>query len=550
MDPNAATDFHPPWFDPRRPSREDSVLPFLLERNARESPQRIQLRFEDGETWTCSETLEKTRTTAALLQHHGIAQGDFVLAWMPSGQEMIRSWFAANYLGAIIVPINVDYRGAILRHAIRQSTARVMIAHPQLIERLDAIDDLPLELVLSTGRAAAQAHQSLNIVETDLDSNGATVLQPAEVNQWDLQMIIFTSGTTGPSKGVMCPYLHMYSTGLAIYGYLTEEDCILVELPMFHVGGISPVLAGITKRAKIALFNGFKTDQYWQRIRETGASSTSGLIGSMASFLDKAPGQAGDADNSLRMLTVMLNQQVINVANRYNFSYISGFNMTELSGPLLTEVNSQIPGSLGKPRTGCECRVVDEHDYPCPANVSGELIVRMDQPWTVNAGYLNQPETSAEAWRNGWFHTGDLVRQDEDGNFFFVDRKKDAIRRRGENVSSIEVESEILTYESVAEAAVVGIAAEHGDQEILAAIVAKPDCEIDLGMLTEYLVPRMPHYMVPRYFRKMKELPRTPTNKVKKVEIREQGVTPDTWDREAANIKLKRTRFDRDRPIK
>jgi len=543
METKAQSDFHPPWIKPGRPDREDSVLPFLLERNAKETPDRIQFRFEDSETWTCQETLEETRGTAALLQRHGVEPGDFVLVWMPSGQAIIRSWFALNYLGAVFVPINVDYRGAILKHAITESNARVMIAHPQLVERLDVLEDFPLDLLLSVGQAPKLKNHSLEVVTTDLAGGGSVVDQPEAVNQWDLQMIIFTSGTTGLSKGVMCPYLHMWSTGQATYGYLNEEDCILIDLPMFHVGGVSPVMAGLTNRARIALSSGFSTDHYWQRIKDAGATTTSGLVGSMASFLDRAPEQPGEAHNSLRIFTLMLNQQAINAARRYRFSYISGFNMTELSGPLITEVDCQVPGSLGRPRTGCECCVVDEHDYECAPNEVGELIVRMDQPWTVNMGYLNRPETTAEAWRNGWFHTGDLVMCDDQGNFFFVDRKKDAVRRRGENVSSIEVESEVLGFDAVAEAAVVGIASKHGDEEILVAVVAKPDREIEPRALAEYLVPRMPHYMVPRYIRTLQELPRTPTNKVKKVEIREQGVTPDTWDREAADMRLRRTRF-------
>ena len=158
-------------------------------------------------------------------------------------------------------------------------------------------------------------------------------------------------------------------------------------------------------------------------------------------------------------------------------------------------------------------------------------------------GYLNRPEATAEAWRNGWFHSGDLVKKDEHGNFFFVDRKKDAVRRSGENVSSIEVEAEVMSFDAVAEAAVVGIPSEHGDEEILVAVVAKPDREIEARALAEHLVSRMPHYMVPRYIRIMQELPRTATNKVKKVEIREAGITPDAWDREAADMHLKRTRF-------
>jgi crotonobetaine/carnitine-CoA ligase len=243
------------------------------------------------------------------------------------------------------------------------------------------------------------------------------------------------------------------------------------------------------------------------------------------------------------MITLMLNQQAVSVARRYRFSYISGFNMTELSGPLITEVDCPVPGSLGQPRTGCECRVVDEHDYECGSGQVGELVVRPGQPWTVSMGYLNRPEATASAWRNGWFHTGDLVRRDADGNYFFVDRKKDAVRRRGENVSSIEVESEVLGFEGVAEAAVVGIASEHGDQEILVAVVPREGASIDPRALTEHLIPRMPHYMVPRYIRIVDALPRTATNKVRKIAIRQEGVTGDTWDREAANLQLKRTRF-------
>ena len=542
------TDYHPYWIRPGVPARNDCVLPFLLERNAAETPDRTQFQFENGESWTCQETLDKTRTTAALFKEQGVQRGDFVLAWLPSGPDIMRSWFALNYLGAVFVPLNVDFRGSILLHAIRESTARMMILHPQLLERLDILDELPLDRILCIGdlpnpQQPLQGH-AVPVHSTDLETSLEPPAEPAAVNLWDLQMIIFTSGTTGPSKGVMCPYLHMWSTGQSTYGYMTPDDVMLIELPMFHVGGVSPVMAGLTNRTRIVLFQGFKTDQYWQRIRDTGATCTSGLIGSMAAFLEKAPTRENEKDHTLRMVTLMLNQPAINAAKRYGFSYISGFNMTELSGPLISEVDCQVTGSLGRPRTGCECRVVDEHDMEVGPDVIGELIVRMDQPWTVNMGYLNRPAATAEAWRNGWFHTGDLVRKDKDGNYFFVDRKKDAVRRSGENVSSIEVEAEVASFAGVAEAAVVGISSERGDEEILVAVVMKPGQKLDAKALAEYLVPRMAHFMVPRYFRELPELPRTPTNKVKKVEIREQGLTPDTWDREAAGMRLRRTRLD------
>lgn len=537
------TTSHPPWFDATRPKRDDAVLPFMLERNAREMPDRVCFRFADGSRWTQQETLTYARRAAAVFAAQGVKRGDLVLCWLPNGPAAIRTWFGLNYLGAVFVPMNLDYRGSLLAHAIRETNARLMVAHPELVDRLVEIDTSELDTVVAVQGIDAKLTDRVQMVATTLDGD-EEIPEPEDLEVWDPQMVIFTSGTTGPSKGVVCPYLHQFTVGKGSYGYMTQDDCILIDLPMFHVGGVSPVMAGITKQACIALYDGFSTKEFWPRIRENGATTTSGLIGSMASFLVKAPSQPDEADNSLRMVTLMLNEQAIHAAKRYNFSYCSGFNMSELSVPLVTEIDCQVAGSIGKPRTGCQCRVVDEHDYECEPGVIGELIVRTDQPWETSIGYLNQPAATAAAWRNGWFHTGDLVRKDEAGNFFFVDRLKDAVRRRGENVSSLEVESEVLSHDSIAEAAVVGVPSEHGEEEILVAVVAKPSCTINERELAEYLVPRMPHYMVPRYIRILDKLPKTPTNKLQKFAIRDQGVTEDTWDREAAGIRLKKTRLN------
>ena len=538
------TTCHPPWFDPARPQRDEAVLPFMLERNAKEVADHTCFRFADGSSWTHGETLIHTRRAAAALAARGVTRGDLVLCWLPNGPAAIRTWFGLNYLGAVFVPMNLDYRGSLLAHAIKETGAKVIVAHPGLIDRLKDIDTANLETVLAVPKPDGDEAliDGMRVVATDL-SDGSEINEPADLQVWDPQMVIFTSGTTGPSKGVVCPYLHQFTVGKGCYGYMTARDCILIDLPMFHVGGVSPVMAGITKQASIALYDGFSTTEFWSRIEANTATTTSGLIGSMASFLVKAPPQPDEADNSLRMVTLMLNEQAIQAAERYNFSYTAGFNMSELSVPLVTEVNCKVAGSIGKPRTGCECRVVDEHDYEVEPGVVGELIVRTDQPWETSTGYLNQPGATAAAWRNGWFHTGDLVRRDADGNFFFVDRLKDAVRRRGENVSSLEVESEVLSHDAVGEAAVVGVPSEHGEEEILVAVVPKPGCDIDPRDLAEYLIPRMPHYMVPRYVRIMDALPKTPTNKLQKFAIRDAGITPDTWDREAAGIRLKKTRL-------
>ncbi len=530
---------HPPWFDPERPSHEDGVLPFILERNAREAPHSIAFKFENGEIWTNEIVLEKTQSTAAALVKLGVKKGQYVVVWLPTSPEIIRVWFALNYLGAVFVPLNIEYRGNMLTHALSQARPSLMVIHPALLNRLNEIKEITVPKVIVMGDAECQSKLDSEIIESTIQ-DGEIATEPANVKLWDPQVVIFTSGTTGPSKGVVCPYLQQFRVGQCSYGYMNSEDCIVVDLPMFHVGGISSVIGAISKRARVALYNGFSTGEFWKRIRENNATTVSGIIGAMAAFLYKTPEANGEKDNSLRIVTLMLNEQAIAVAKRFGFSYVSGFNMSELSVPLLTEVDCPVAGSCGVPRTGVEARVVDENDVECKSNVVGELIVRFDQPWESCIGYLNQPEATAKAWRNGWFHTGDLVRSDSDGNFFFVDRLKDAVRRRGENISSLEVESEILGYPEVSEAAVVGVASEHGEEEILA-IVAGDVTEP--RKLIDYLIPRLPHYMVPRYVRIVGALPKTSTNKIQKYELRDQGITQDTWDREADGIVLKRTVF-------
>ena len=187
-----------------------------------------------------------------------------------------------------------------------------------------------------------------------------------------------------------------------------------------------------------------------------------------------------------------------------------------------------------------ELRLVDANDIEVAPGQVGELIVRTDMPWAMNHGYHNDPEATARAWRNGWFHTGDALRHDTDGNYFFVDRMKDTIRRRGENISSFEVESEIAVHPDVREVAVIGVASSIGEDDVLAVIAPVTDRTIDPASIIEFIRPRLAYYMVPRYIRILNVLPKTPTQKVLKQQLRDEGVTADTWDREQAGIRIKR----------
>jgi len=536
----------PPWFDPRMPARDDCVLKHLLERNAASHPERRCALFEDGSSWTYAECLKEVRHTAQALQALGVARGDRVLAWLPNQREIVRIWFATNYLGAIYVPLNTAYRGGVLEHAINITGARLMVAHPALVERLHTLQLSTLTTLIIAGKEQPPA------LPPHLDCHGAEALQgnagmlddSAVIEPWDIQSVIYTSGTTGLSKGVLSPYLQLYTTAVVNYGRMQDGECILVNLPMFHVGGTSPIAISLIRAGCFYLVDGFSTDAFWDQVRTGNCATTAGLIGAMAPFIAKAPPRPNDTDNPLKHMTMFpINDQTLALGERFGFDHITGFNMTEVSTPLITEVNSRVQYSCGKPRSGVNVRLVDENDIEVAAGEAGELIVRSDLPWTMNVGYINMPEATAKVWRNGWFHTGDVFRQDTEGNFFFVDRRKDVIRRRGENISSIEVEAEVLRHPSVSEAIAVGVASEFTEEEVLIAVVAKPGAALEARELVEFLMERLAYFMVPRYVRIVDAIPKTETNKPRKVVFREQGVTADTWDRESAGLRLRRERL-------
>lgn len=520
---------NPPWFDPKTPAREDCVLKAILDSRAKRHPDRLVARFEDDTTWTWGECRERVRQAAAGLQALGVKKGDRVLAWLPTGMPMILTWFASNYLGAVFVPLNTAYRGKVLEHVVNSSTAAVMVVHKDLVSRLS---DLNL------------THLKHTIDGTSLDGDAATLDDSAIVDHWDIQSIIYTSGTTGLSKGVLSPYLQLYTTGVVNYGYMGEGESILINLPMFHVGGTSPTYCALVRSGMFYLVDGFSTTKFWDQVRDGGCTTTSGLIGVMGNFLMKSEPRPDDRDNPVKYITMMpINAQTVQLGDRFGFDYITGFNMTEVSTPLVTGFNSKVFGGCGRERTGATCRLVDENDIEVPTGTPGELIVRTDAPWAMNAGYNGMGEATAAAWRNGWFHTGDLFRKDAEGNYFFMDRIKDTVRRRGENISSFEVEAAVRGHPDIDDVAAVGVKSEIEEQEVLIAVTVKAGRTLDPRELTEYLIPRLAYFMVPRYIRVVAEIPKTETNKARKVVFREEGITSDTWDREAAGIRLTRERL-------
>ncbi len=521
-----------PGCDPRIPSPQDCVLHQLLDRRAHETPGKVFVHFAaSGEEWTYADLRRIVVETAAALQQRGVGQDDPVLTWLPNGPDALRLWFAINYLGAIYVPLNLAYRGQVLEHAVRISGARLIAGHPDLLPRLEAIDRGFLTEIASIEGAGS------------LSLPGAAPAPPQrEIMPWDTQAVIYTSGTTGPSKGVLCSYLHAASAANAFYA-ATADDRNLVNLPLFHAGGTGAIYRMLVKGGSIALVESFDTASFWDTVRAT-RSTVLTLLGAMVPFLMKAPATPRDRDHTLtKVVLVPLSDASQAFAERFGVDVYTTFNMTETSWPLVSERNPTVRGTCGRPRAGVEARIVDENDCELAPGQSGELVLRTDTPWAMNHGYHNNPEATARAWRNGWFHTGDAFRRDAEGNFFFVDRIKDAIRRRGENISSFEVEAEVGAHPSVREAAVVGVPSEFGEDDVLAVVAPVAGRIIDPAELLAFLIPRLPYFMVPRYVRVMPELPKTPTQKVQKNILRGEGVTADTWDRETAGIQVRREKL-------
>lgn len=525
----------------RLPTRDECVVRHLLIQRTAECPDHDFVLFEDGERWTYADALFRARRCAAGLDALGVCPGDYVLSWQGNGPMAVTTFLAVNYLGAVYVPINTNYRGNLLQHVVHRSGARLMLADGRLVERLASIDCGALEAVVVIGDERPEL-PDLDLIDQQELSNPRHDPPTPEIAPWDTHMVIFTSGTTGPSKGVLSSYIHSYAAASG-FRNIGPGDRTLMQLPMFHVGGPYALLWALIHGGSTVVVEAFSVSRFWDLVRRYEIT-TVGLLGAMAQFLLKQPPGGDDTRHPLRSVIIApFDENAIAFGKRFAVPVYTEFNMTELCVPLWAGPDPAVPGTCGKAQPGVELRLVDEHDIEVPAGTAGELIVRADLPWTLSHGYLNDPEATAKAWRNGWFHTGDLLRCDAEGNYFFVDRLKDAIRRRGENISSFEVENELLAHPDVGEAAVVPVPADGSEDEVLAVVAPVPGRTVDPAALIDFLRDKLPYFMIPRFLRIVDELPKTPTQKVEKHRLRATGVTADTWDRVAAGIHIDRDRL-------
>lgn len=489
---------------------------------------------------TYAEAYEEARVLGGGLTRLGATPTRPVLLMLDNHVEFAVSWLALTLTGAVEVPVNTAYLGSMLSYLINDSGAELLVIEEAYCERLAAVADRLTTLqtiVVRGGNGAALPRDRFEIVELDSMYDAAPA-DPHPAQPWDVKAIMYTSGTTGPSKGVLVTHAHAYGYCTpALWGAADSADTTLVTLPLFHIGGQwAGVYNALIAGAEAVVLDRFHATTYWEDVRRYGITYTL-LLGAMAGFLYRQPERSDDADNPLRRaLMVPVIPEVERFASRFDVAIGTAYGSTEGSSSLFSCFGDAHAGSCGRLRSDFEARVVDDHDMEVPTGQTGELVLRARDPWSVMAGYHGKPEATVATWRNQWLHTGDAFTIDDQGRYHFVDRKVDALRRRGENISSFEVESAINEHPDVLESAAVAVPSAHTEDEILVVVAVRPGAGLAAVQMCEFLTERLPYFMVPRFIRLVDALPKTPTEKIKKQELRDSGVTADTWDRETAGI--------------
>lgn len=512
---------------------DDLVLPTLLARRAAEQPDRVFIQEAGGGTLTFGEFSTDALTCAAVLRDLGVEPGDRVLVMLPSTRQAYGVWVGIGWVRAIEVAVNGSFRGEMLRYIVNHSRARVAVVGAEHLPRWRQIlHECPeLETIVVIGDTD---ERDLPVRVEDLGELLAAA-EPAQglepPRPWDTAAIMYTSGTTGPSKGVIVPWAQLHATASNnVPGGLTSDDRLYSPFPFAHVSAKAPLYTMLLAGGSIVFRETFSTTEFWPDIRKYECSIAMVLF-TMARFLMNQPETESDRDHPLRtFVMVPALPDVDDFRRRFGVEVTTLFNMTEIAVPLVSPGDVVDPASCGRVRAGVEVRVVDEHDNEVPVGEVGELILRADEPWTLNAGYWDMPAQTAEAWRNGWFHTGDGFRRNKAGDFYFVDRFKDAIRRRGENISSMELENAVARHTAVAECAAVGVASEFGEQDVRIFVVPREEGRLDAAELHAWLLDRLPKFMVPRFIDVVDSLPRTATAKVRKLDLRSVALGEGTWE--------------------
>jgi crotonobetaine/carnitine-CoA ligase len=521
---------------------EDRSLPAMLRRQAEKFGAKILVQAGERH-WSFAAAPDLASRAAGRLAAAGIKSGDRVALICSNRAEFIEIFLGCGWLGAILVPINTASRGAQLQHILTNSAARLLVVEGELLTSLDHVelDALPLETIWLID--APRDGISPPAMARPLPALGAAI--PASpLRPDDLLAILYTSGTTGPSKGVCCPHAQYFWWGHYTARLLEvgEQDILCTTLPLFHTNALNTFFQALITGATAIFEPRFSASGFWNGLVQRGATVTY-LLGAMVPILLSRPPSAEERGHRTRIALApgVPGHFHAEFTARTGMNLLDGFGSTETNFVIGTTIDRQRAGYMGRVCAGFAARVVGPDGRDVPDGNPGELILRADEPLAFAIGYFAAPDKTAEAWRDGWFHSGDRVIRGRDGYFKFVDRLKDAIRRRGENISSFEVEQVLLSHPEIATAAVFPVRSELAEDEVMAAIVRQPGSHLGEADLIRFCEPRMPYFAVPRFVEFCDALPATENGKIQKYKLRERGVTQRTWDREVAGIKISRS---------
>ena len=518
----------------------------IVTARAAERPADTFIAFEDRDL-TYAMLEDTSNRFANRLADLGLRPGAAVAIMLDNCPEFVAAWVGIAKAGMVEVPINTGYKGDLLAYLLNQAEVRVIVVAAHWLERVASIyghlPTLAHIVVVGTAPREAAAGSETTPFGTFLDA-GSPERPHVAVHSHDTATILFTSGTTGPSKGAVRSHRANFSIAEATIELMdySPGEVFFTVFPLFHVNAkTNTVIPALILDGKVVMHSRFHASTFWDTTRQHDVTAFN-YMGALLMMLHKQPARPDDADNPVRKAYGAPAPVEIfeDFQQRFGVDLVEVYGSTECGIVTYNTIHEMRLGTCGTAAPYYEVEIHDEWDQPCPPGVAGEIVVRPREPFIMFTEYYGNSDATVNAFRNLWFHTGDRAVLDEDGYFRYIDRIKDSIRRRGENISSWEVERVINSMDEVQESAVVGVPSELTEEEVLAVVVPKPGTTPPPHTILDEVNARMPHFAVPRYVRFVAELPKSPAQRVQKFVLREEGLTPDTWDRETTGYEVKR----------
>jgi crotonobetaine/carnitine-CoA ligase len=537
----------------RRFAGEALTIPGVLDVQAAERPDQTALHVADVPL-SYRQLADRSVSAANALSGLGVAPGDRVAILMATSPEWVVVWFGLSRCGAVTVPINTAYRGEFLAHQLRDSGVTMIAVDAALLDNVVAIAaDVPsLRTVLVGGGDGEARDWRAGTAGADhlvfesiacLDAGDPRRFESAA--RWNQPGAIFyTSGTTGPSKGALATQHYLLSaaqTMVDCWG-LQPEETVYAPLPLFHLSAVGSVLGPMLAGGTGVIDRAFTVQGTWDQVRRHHAVGLLGA-GAMVNMLWSVPVDDRDGDVPIRFLSAapVAKELYYGVQARWGCRIVTCYGLSEAFPLTVAGVDDDNPpGASGRVNPDFEVMLVDDDDREVPVGTAGEIVCRPRRPHVMFEGYGGRDRETVEQMRNLWFHTGDLARFDDEGNLYYADRKKDAMRRRGENISSFEIEQALARYDAVAEVAAVGVPSELGEDDVMVYVVAKPGYDLAVLPFMNFCSEQLPYFAVPRYVDVCGELPKNAVGRVLKHELRAQGIRDSAWDRDGAGYVVPR----------